>query len=432
MRLLHISDWHLGATLGRIKRAPDHDRVLDEICEIAAGAHPHLIVHTGDLFDHARPAVEDLHRAVDALRRLSATAPVVVLAGNHDSPPLFDVFDRMLALGSHADFPAVRFLGRARPPSARGIVTYPGDDGEEIRLAPVPFIHPNTLLHLFEVPPERWTASYTDQVRIVQQSLADGLTAGYDPARHILIYAAHLHVAGAILARSERALHVSEHYATTTEDLPPVAYAAFGHIHKPQPLPGLVPGAYCGSPIPIDYGELDEDKRVILVEAVAGKAATITSVPLSGGRPLRRVEGTLDELEAAGDVGQCIVQAIVDTDTHLPDLADRLTGLWPTAALYDVTERCAAASVELATEPPSGAELATDDLFRSYLAEIGTPAADVDPMMRLFTALHTGIITGTPAAFDEEALFEFAPMGDTLGRPTADAARASADKASPS
>ena len=63
MRLLHVSDWHLGATLGRIRREPDHVEVLDEIIEIADSVEPHLVMHTGDLFDSVRPPVGSMRLA---------------------------------------------------------------------------------------------------------------------------------------------------------------------------------------------------------------------------------------------------------------------------------------------------------------------------------------------------------------------------------
>jgi exonuclease SbcD len=67
MRLLHVSDWHLGATLGRVDRWPDHQQVLGEQITLARELRPHLILHTGDLFHHPRPAVEDLRRGLWAL-----------------------------------------------------------------------------------------------------------------------------------------------------------------------------------------------------------------------------------------------------------------------------------------------------------------------------------------------------------------------------
>ena len=110
--------------------------------------------------------------------------------------------------------------------------------GETVRLAPLPFVHPNATLDAFGVEPGKWARTYADQVRVIQDALGAGLLKGYDGARDVLLFSAHLHVGGATFSKSERPLHVSDAFATHVESLPPVAYAAFGHIHKPQALPG--------------------------------------------------------------------------------------------------------------------------------------------------------------------------------------------------
>jgi exonuclease SbcD len=407
MRLLHVSDWHLGRSLGRIARAPDHVVVLGEMLAIAKEARPDLIVHTGDLFDHARPSVDDLGLAIEALRDLAGVAPVVVLAGNHDSAGFFEVLDKVLALAGGPDQTRVRFLGRARHPRDGGLLEFPAGD-EVVKLAPLPFVHPNSLLRAFDVPPEKWTADYHDQIGDIEELLGRALTHSYRPDRDVLLFAAHLHVANAKFSRSERALHISDAYATSTEQIPAVSYAAFGHIHRPQLLPGSVLGRYAGSPIQIDFGELDEAKSVVVVDAPAGAAAKVEVVALSGGRQLRRVEGTLEQLASLSDVDGCIVQAIVDTDDLVPDLADRLGSLWPNAAFFDIVDRCSATKATMAVDRPDQTEPPTDELFRAYLGDSGVPATRVDAAMGIFERLMASVDDDTEPHLAERELFELA------------------------
>jgi DNA repair protein SbcD/Mre11 len=405
VRLLHVSDWHLGRVLGRVSRAPDHAAVLAEIQAVAEAARPDLIVHTGDLFDHARPAVDDMATAVAALRDLSAVAPVVVLAGNHDSAGLFAVLDDLLAVAAPAGGRRVRFVGRARHPSAGGILSFPAAGGRQtIHLAPLPFVHPNTLLDLFDTAPEQWTRSYHDQVREVENLLNAGL-ADLAAADAVPIFAAHLHVGGARFS-SERPLHVSEDYATSPTAIPDVAYAAFGHIHMPQPVPGTRLGRYAGSAIRIDFGERDEEKSVVVVDAEPrSPASNVEVVPIGGGRPLRRVEGPLSHLATLEGVDGSIVQAIVDTDEPDPALADRLAAMWPSATLYDVVDRRRNGGVAVAADDGGDVEVATEDLFRDYLGGIGL-GVRVDRAMGIYRRLAAAVDAEQPADFDELALFD--------------------------
>ena len=191
MRLLHISDWHLGRLTYRCPRAPDHESVLDEILELARDVRPHLICHTGDVFDGLRPAYPEMTRAIDALEELAAVAPVVVVAGNHDSPALFRLFNRLQGGAAR-----IHFVDQARPPADGGILEFPAAENEVIRLAPLPFVHANRMVDRFE-DSSTWMASYADRIHRIEDALNRGLTKSYDPARDVLIFAAHLYVTGA-------------------------------------------------------------------------------------------------------------------------------------------------------------------------------------------------------------------------------------------
>src|SRR5581483_8465632 len=190
----------------------------------------------------------------------------------------------------------IRFVFKPLPPDQGGILEFPAGD-ELVRVAPVPFISATRAVDFFEEP-SGWNAQYSLRIAKIMEVLNGGLTDGYQPRKHVLLTASHLFVAGAQFSNSERKLHVTDQYATRVEHLPTVSYAAFGHIHKPQALPGTQqPGAYAGSPIQLDYGEEGEQKRIVLVEAPAGQPASIVSQPLSGGRQLRKFIGTIDDLK---------------------------------------------------------------------------------------------------------------------------------------
>ena len=68
MRLLHISDWHVGRSTYRCSRAPDHEAVLEETIGHARALRPHLIIHTGDIFDSVRPGYVEMASGIDALQ----------------------------------------------------------------------------------------------------------------------------------------------------------------------------------------------------------------------------------------------------------------------------------------------------------------------------------------------------------------------------
>jgi DNA repair protein SbcD/Mre11 len=400
MRLLHVSDWHLGRTTYNASRAEDHDVVIAEIVGYAREHKPDLIVHTGDLFDVVRPAYPDMVRGISALQELAVIAPVVVICGNHDSPALFDVFGQLLGPGS-----PIRFASRARTPDQGGILTFPAAGGEIIRLAPLPFVHANRMLDGFEEP-GTWSALYADRIHRVEEVLARGLSDGYDNSRDVAIFAAHLYVGGAVLSGSERRIQVGENYATHLDHLPAVTYAAFGHIHKPQNLPGsLVNGCYAGSPLQLDFGELGEAKRVVLVDARPGHPPEIQSLPLSGGRPLWRFEGTMEQLaEAAPGVGRALALLTIHSPSTVSDLHSRVQDLLSEAVILDVYPVAADRKLDaVVSTPPAGPEPSIQELFHTYLVEQGTRGAAADRVMTTFSKLLEAIETEQDAVFAEEA-----------------------------
>lgn len=384
MRIFHCSDWHLGRQTHGVSRRPDHEAVLEEMVAIARDSKPHLVLHSGDLFETSRPAIDDMRLAQEALTRLAEVAPVVCIAGNHDSPALFELFAALLGSKSR-----VAYVGAVRQPTRGGILEVPGEAGEIARVGLLPFVHANRVVDALEHAPEARTMAYADRLQKIQQAFGEALARDYHPDRHILLFCAHLFVAGATWSRSERPLHVSDTYATRVTNIPDVSYAAFGHIHKPQALPGGVPGRYAGSPIALDFGEEGETKEVVLVEARPGRGARIEPVPLSGGRALVSLRGTCQTLEAH-DVGEALLRLTVETAEPTPGLAEWASRVFSQATILEVNERCSASAVPLADEVTADMEEFEDlsQAFDAYLAE-GVPSDQSTETLRtVFTQVR--------------------------------------------
>jgi len=95
VRIAHFSDTHLGyrghsrldPDSGRNQRSVDVDdaftRAIDGILEAGVDG----VIHSGDVFHHSRPTWHSLRHFIRQMRRLEqAKLPVLVIAGNHDTP----------------------------------------------------------------------------------------------------------------------------------------------------------------------------------------------------------------------------------------------------------------------------------------------------------------------------------------------------------
>ncbi|MFG1872272.1 exonuclease SbcCD subunit D [Micromonospora arborensis] len=401
MKLLHTSDWHLGRATYQESRAPDHDAVIAEIIDIARERKPDVILHTGDLFDQYLPGYVEIERAAAALQQLAAIAPTVVVRGNHDSAALFRIFNRLLGASGR-----LRFVDKPRHGDDGGVLRFPVVGDQVLRLAVLPFVHVSEVVDAFG-PSETWGTAYNGRIRGYETALADNLMRDFDPHRDIAMFAAHLHVGGAQLCSSERSLHVDETYATDLDALPPVSYAAFGHIHQPQRLPNTaITGRYAGSPLQLDFGEVNDRKGVVMVTVKAGEPAEIEKVLLHRGRRLRKFEGTLDELrmQAAGFTDEiCLIT--IHSPAPIPTLKEQVYDLLPDATILPITNLAdnQRNDTELARPDTIAPETDLVEEFRQYLAEQGgVQNGSVAEVIRVFAALRQGIDEERDTVFAEE------------------------------
>lgn len=323
MKVLHTSDWHIGKRLGRFDRNGEHREVLAEVADLADREDVDLVLHSGDVFDRPLPPVEAMRLGFESLTRLSAGGrrPVVAIAGNHDSPGFFEALRPFLEpLNLH-------LVGEIHSPDQGGVLELETPAGPAV-VSCFPFLREGRAFHAW-APPEEHYRKYADRLRLISEAYARraeelaGTEAVTFLVAHFMVGGAKVHGHG--VPRGERRLHMGEAYTATPEAIPPgPQYVAMGHIHAPQPVPGArVPAQYAGSLVELDFGEAGEDKRVVLVDVEPGRPATVTSVPITRGRPLVRATGTWEELLVRDDLREAYLDLTVETTGPDPGLSDR-------------------------------------------------------------------------------------------------------------
>ena len=396
MKLLHTADWHLGAKLGRHDRTEDHRTVLRTLTKVAEEENPDLIVHAGDLFDAHRPPYRALKLGIVALQRLAGIAPTVVIRGNHDSIPLFDVLDDMAGMASP------RRLWFVTTPKVLASVSANGSDNPKVlrlpqlarvpvALACVPFVPPGAITDYATADVSRFEGDYADGIRSLNGDVIGRAHELAGPSG-IVLYAAHLHVHGASPGNSERRFTVGEDHATHTKGLEQTLYAAFGHIHDPQQLPGNVRGRYAGSLIPLDYGESSQSKHAVVV--TFGHDVQIRERELPPGRPLENFNGTLRELEERatnGGLDGRFLKAVVRSDDPIPDLTDRVAGWSPRCVIFNLVNEVANRPVKAISGEGEGKEPSMEGLFVEWRSTAATGKATKAPQERVLELFHEAL-----------------------------------------
>ena len=86
MKLIHLSDLHLGKRVNEFSMIEDQKYILNEILRIIDEEAPDGILLAGDLYDRPVPSAEAVQLFDRFLTRLAKRKlPVYAISGNHDS-----------------------------------------------------------------------------------------------------------------------------------------------------------------------------------------------------------------------------------------------------------------------------------------------------------------------------------------------------------
>lgn len=289
MRIVHTSDWHAGRLWKTRDRLDELEATLDHLGGYVTSEKVDLLLMTGDVFDHGAPSADAERVVFDFFKRVGlAKVQTVVIAGNHDSPR------RMAAWGALTQLVNVFVIERARSPRDGGVLELHTHAGERAVVAALPFADVGDLVSALELADESASrAAYAQRLSEMFSALAGRF---HHEAVNLML--AHTHIEGAVLAHSERQVHVGEQWAGTAQSLPDKAhYVALGHIHKPQPVKAPCPARYAGSPMQLDFGEIGDEKSFVVIEAEPRVMAKVQTLPYRGAKPLLDLRLSLEELE---------------------------------------------------------------------------------------------------------------------------------------
>jgi exonuclease SbcD len=393
MKFLHTSDWHVGKVLRGHNRLAEQQAILAEIVDLARAHAVDAVLIAGDLYETSTPSAQAQALVVATLTALRATgAEVIAIAGNHDHAPTFEAYRPLLHQVG------ITLAGDIRPADDGGIVSFTArSTGERVNVALVPFLNQRYAVRAAELltrTPADNAAGYDQMVRDILASL----TAAFTP-NAVNIVMAHLTVAGSLIgAGGERtAQTIYEYYVPASAFGVTPHYVALGHLHRRQSLPAGCPVQYCGAPFAVDFGEQDNTNVVLLVEATPTTPATVTELPITAGRRLRTVTGTVAQLTArAGEFGEDFLRVIV-REPHRAGLPEEIRRVLRNVLLITIDPEF----VPVATRGASaGAQLARSpaDLVATYCAERGV---DDPRVTALFARLHDQL-TDTSRTMDPD------------------------------
>ena len=276
MKLIHLSDLHLGKRLNEFSLGEDQEYILNQILQIVETEQPDAVVIAGDVYDKAIPSVEAVSLFDEFLVRLAALhIHIFVISGNHDSPERIAFGSRLLEeTGIH--------LSPVYGGSVERVTLE--DEFGPVDFYLLPFVKP---IHVRRFFPEDPTDTYTQAL-----STAVGHMNLDEHRRNVLV--THQFVTGASRSDSEE-ISVGGADNVDSAVFDAFDYVALGHIHSPQHC-GSEKIRYCGTPLKYSFSEAKDTKSVTVAELKEKGNLTIRTVPLKPLRELVELRGTFREL----------------------------------------------------------------------------------------------------------------------------------------
>ena len=332
MKLIHLSDLHLGKRVNEFSMLEDQQYILTEILQIIDREKPDGVMIAGDVYDKSVPSAEAVALLDDFLVRLAKRdLQVFLISGNHDSPERMAFGGRLMAQsGVHL---APIYDGKVSP------ITLTDEYGP-VNLYLLPFLKPAHVRRCF---PEREILTYTDALAAAIEAM------GVDPAqRNVLV--THQFVTGAARCDSEE-ISVGGTENVDVSVFGPFDYVALGHIHGPQQV-GRETVRYCGTPLKYSFSEAKHQKSVTVVELGEKGAVSVRTVPLTPMRDLAELRGTYEELTFRGfydgtSYPRDYVHITLTDEEDIPDAVSKLRIIYPNLMKLDYDNKRTRAGIIL-------------------------------------------------------------------------------------
>lgn len=291
MKILHTSDWHIGRTLYTHKRYEEFEAFLSWLAKLLCEEQVDVLLVAGDVFDTSTPSnrAQELYYRFLCRVATSSCRHVIVIAGNHDSPTFLNAPKELLrALNVHV-------IGSVTTNLEDEVLLLENQDGSpELIVCAVPYLRDRDIR----------TVEAGESIEDKERKLIAGICAHYAEVcelavqkrnlleREIPIIAmGHLFTAGGATGDGVRELYVGSLAHVSAQIFPEcIDYLALGHLHVPQKINNLENMRYSGSPLPMGFGEANQEKSVCLIE-FSGIKASVSLLKIPVFQQLERIHG---------------------------------------------------------------------------------------------------------------------------------------------
>ena len=319
MKLIHLSDLHIGKQLKGFSLIEDQKYILDKILEIIRSQKADGVMIAGDIYDKSSPSAEAVTVFDSFLTDLKEIdIPVFIVSGNHDS-------GERLSFGAKIMEKENFFFSGVYNGTLKKVTL--NDEYGEINIFLCPFVRPSDVRPFFQ---NEKIESYDDAVKTIINH-----TEINTKKRNVII--AHQFVTGAKLCDSE------ETYVGTLDNISSSIfekfdYVALGHIHGPQ---DIVKNKirYCGTPLKYSFSEVNHHKSVTVVNLSEKGNVSTEFIPLEPLHNMVEIKGKYDEITSLDFYSkknrEDYYHFTLTDDNEIPFVLEYLRSIYPNIMTVD-------------------------------------------------------------------------------------------------
>lgn len=276
MKIMHLSDLHLGKRVNEFSMLEDQIYILNEIINIIDEQKPKVIILAGDIYNKPIPPAEAVEIFDNFLYKLSKrNLYVFIISGNHDSA-------ERIAFGSRLFDKSGIYLSPVYNGKISPICI--DDKYGKVNFYMLPFIKP---VHVRRFFPDAEIYTYTDALSTVITDMH------IDTAqKNILI--THQFVTGSSRTESED-ISVGGSDNVDADIFKDFDYVALGHIHRSQCCDSEYI-RYCGTPLKYSFSESKDTKSITVIDIKEKGNIELDFIPLTPLRDMVEIKGSYNEL----------------------------------------------------------------------------------------------------------------------------------------
>ena len=309
MKIIHLSDLHLGKRLGEFSLAEDQSFILEQILDVINAEVPDAVIIAGDVYDKTVPPAEAVQLFSDFITKLSRQKiTCFIISGNHDSPERIAFGSEIMSVGGVHFSPV--YDGNVNP------VTLTDEFGR-VNFYMLPFVKPAAVRRCLD---NEELQSYGEAISAAVEKMDINKNE-----RNVLI--THQFVTGAELSESED-ISAGGSESVPADIFSDFDYTALGHIHRPQNI-GSEKIRYCGTPLKYSFSEANQQKSVTVALLGEKGSIEIKTVPLAPLHDMVELRGSYDELTdkaflESGNHSEDYVRIILTDEEDVPDALAKL------------------------------------------------------------------------------------------------------------